>query len=89
MQPTAQARRAKAIDSATKTVIRAELAKAGRTQIDLAEYLGINQATVSYRFNDRYSWSLGDLVCIGEWLGIDMVKAIAASMRRPRNEVAA
>lgn len=52
--------------------IRAEMARRGVTQADLAAALGITQPGVSARLHGRTDWRLKELSVVAETLGVPL-----------------
>lgn len=52
--------------------IRAEMARAGVTQTDLAVALGITQPAVSSRLKGRIDWRLRELNTVADFLNIPL-----------------
>jgi transcriptional regulator with XRE-family HTH domain len=50
--------------------IRAELARRGKTQEDLAEALGIARQNISQRLRNRVSFRIEELQAVADFLGI-------------------
>lgn len=57
--------------------IRAEMARAGVTQTDLAAALGITQPAVSSRLKGRIDWRLRELHTVADALGIPVAVLVA------------
>jgi transcriptional regulator with XRE-family HTH domain len=53
-------------------VVRAELARHGVSQTDIAEVLGVSQAAVSRRLSGRVEFTLDELRLIAERLGVPL-----------------
>lgn len=64
---------------ATTANIRAELARANKTQSDLAAKLGISQAQVSKRLQGRIPWRLDELVATSDLLGVPLSTLLVAA----------
>lgn len=56
--------------------IRAELARRGFTQGDLAAAIGLHQVTVSQRMVGRRQWALDELQRVADYLGISLVDLV-------------
>lgn len=52
--------------------VRAELARAGRTQQSLAAHLHLSQPAVSRRLSGDVSWSIDELVSVAEYLSVEV-----------------
>ena len=52
--------------------VRAEMARQGRTQRELAEMLGVSQPTVSARLSGRRDFTVAELRRISKWLGVPL-----------------
>jgi transcriptional regulator with XRE-family HTH domain len=50
--------------------VRAEMARQGKTQLELAEAIGITQPTVSYKLRATSAIHAEELVMIANWLGV-------------------
>ena len=57
--------------------VRAEMARQGRTQRDLAALLGVSQPTVSARLTGRKDFTVAELRRIAAWLGVPLRALIA------------
>lgn len=69
-------------DRTAQTVIRTELAKAGKSQAEVAARLDLTPAAISNRFNrDFYSWSIGEIMILSDWLKRDLLLAIKRAGR--------
>lgn len=64
------------IEKITSANIRAELARAQVTQIALAEYLGISQASVSAKLKGKTPWSLAEVGAVALALEVDPAELI-------------
>ena len=67
--------------------IRAESARQGLKQADLAKALGVTHGTVNMRWNDLRDWALDDLDPIAELLGIEpweLLRPVLDESGRPR-----
>lgn len=53
--------------------LRAEIARKGMTQIELAEMLGLSEGTLSQKMNGRYDFTLSEAIQIKMILGVDML----------------
>ncbi|GAB6897708.1 helix-turn-helix domain-containing protein [Kineosporia succinea] len=58
--------------SQTTANIRAEMSRAGRRQIDIAEHLGMSQGQISTRLNDQTAWRVHEVQSIAAYLGISV-----------------
>lgn len=81
-------KRPRPIDNIARRVIRESLAEKGKSQQDLADYLGVAQGPVSRRLRDGsyYAWSLGELVDISDFIGLDILKRTAQQHNEGRTE---
>ena len=61
---------------ATGANVRAELARQGRTQTDLAGVLGITQSQISARIRGRVPWRLEELAAVASYLGTPLTVLI-------------
>jgi ribosome-binding protein aMBF1 (putative translation factor) len=52
--------------------IRAELARAGFDQKDLAEWIGVHPSQISARMQGRIEWRVSELRVIAEHLGVPL-----------------
>jgi predicted transcriptional regulator len=52
--------------------LRAELARAGRTQADIATLLGISQPSVSERMRGNTPWRVTELTAVAEFLNVSV-----------------
>lgn len=52
------------------SAIRAEVARAGRSQSELAAHLGKHQTYVSRRMRGHVEWSASEVIAIAKWLGV-------------------
>lgn len=59
--------------------VRAELARASRTQQSLAAHLHLSQPAVSRRLSGDVSFSIDELVSIAAYLGIDVAVFVPQS----------
>lgn len=59
--------------------IRAEMARQRRRDADLAAHLGVSPKTVSATLNGRRRIDLNDIERISEFLGVDLIEALASS----------
>ena len=59
--------------------IRAELARRGRTQGDLAEALGMHPMTISKRMTGQADWWIGEIPAAADWLGIPLAALFGAA----------
>jgi transcriptional regulator with XRE-family HTH domain len=50
--------------------VRAELARSGRSQLDLALYLRMPKSSVSRRMRGHTQWSADELLSVAAFLGI-------------------
>ena len=73
--------------------IRAESARRGVVQSDIASALGVQQGTISRRWRGGRAWPLEDLPTVAELLGVsvaylvtDNASVAAASELRPRQD---
>lgn len=58
-------------NQAVASEIRAEIARQQRRQSDLADVLGLSQASVSARLTGRVELTITDVVAIANWLGVN------------------
>jgi transcriptional regulator with XRE-family HTH domain len=56
--------------------IRAEMARNGLTQRDLAALLGLSQPTVSARLRGRTDFTVSEVRAIARWLGVPVAVLI-------------
>jgi len=59
--------------------VRAELARAGKTQGDLASHLGISQPQVSARMRGSVEFRLSELRGIAAWLDVPLAALLPES----------
>jgi transcriptional regulator with XRE-family HTH domain len=64
-------------DTALRGSIRAEMARQGFTQRDLAGLLGMSQPTVSARMTGRKDFTVSEVRRIAAWLGVPLSRLIA------------
>lgn len=57
--------------------IRAEMARQGYRQRDLAALLGLSQATVSARMTGRIDFTVSEVRAIASWLGVAVSALLA------------
>lgn len=57
--------------------VRAEMARLGRTQRELAVVLGVSQPTVSARLAGRRDFTVAELRTVAKWLGVPLRALIA------------
>lgn len=62
--------------------VRAELARAGKSQNDLAAVLGVTQTAVSKRLRGVTPFDVNELARVAEALGLDMSVLIAGTTAR-------
>lgn len=68
--------------------IRAEAARVGVTQTDIARALGISQSAISARWNGKTEWSLDDIDTVAILLNLDpldLLRQAKKSARRVAN----
>lgn len=53
--------------------VRAEVARAGYTQKEIAQVLGLSTAAISDRFNNKKTFENDELMLIARHLGIDVL----------------
>lgn len=71
--------------------VRAEAARAGLTQSELARALGVSRMAVSDRYRGRTPWTLDELEVVGAILGLEPAEFLARPVhprRVPLLEVA-
>lgn len=56
--------------------IRAEMARQGRVQRDLAALLNLSQATVSARMTGRVDFTVSELRAIAQWLNVSVSRLL-------------
>ena len=56
--------------------VRAEMARAGVTQKDVAEWLSIAESQVSQRVNGHIDWRLSEIRIIAERLGVPLATLV-------------
>jgi len=63
--------------------VRAELARAGMNQTDLAKAMGISRQNASQRLLGRSAFKAEEIIQIGQWLGVapETLLAGAAAVR--------
>ena len=61
------------------TAIRVEMARNGLTQRDLAEALGVTQATVSSRMNGHTEWTIRELQIVAATCGVAVTDLLAGA----------
>lgn len=59
--------------------VRAEVARVGYTQKEIAQVLGLSSAVVSDRFNNKKPFQNDELMLIAKHLGIDVLTFYRAS----------
>lgn len=57
-------------DAQSARNIRAHMERAGVTQAQLAEHLGLTQAAISRRLTGRVPWRVAELVAVAQKLGV-------------------
>jgi transcriptional regulator with XRE-family HTH domain len=67
--------------------VRAELARAGKTQTELAAHLGIGQPQVSMRIRGEIDWRVSELAAVANFLNIPITSLITPATE-PATEVA-
>ena len=60
--------------------IRAELARKGKTQADLAELLGITQQGISRRMLGHVDFRLGEITKIADFLGVTVAALLSEAV---------
>jgi transcriptional regulator with XRE-family HTH domain len=55
-----------------RAAIRAEMARHGRTQREMADLLGLTQPTVSGRMSGRTDFTITELRAVARWLGVSV-----------------
>jgi predicted transcriptional regulator len=70
-------------DAPPSAGVRAELARGGVTQADVASWLGLNQAAISKRLRGVIDWRLGELQVIAEKLGVPIARLIEEPADEP------
>lgn len=63
-------------EAPSSAALRAELARAGRGQADVADWLNIKQPAVSKRMTGRIEWRLAELRIIATRLGIPLSRLV-------------
>lgn len=61
----------RAITQTVGSTVRAELARYGKTQDDLATCLGLTRQTVAKRLSGESAFDVVELAMVAKWLGID------------------
>lgn len=56
-----------------QAAIRAEMARRGFTQKQLADLLGMSQPTVSGRMTGRTDFTVSEVRAVARWLGVPLV----------------
>ena len=51
--------------------LASELARRGLTQKELAQYLGVNQGTISKKMAGKTEWTIGEIDTICDYFGKD------------------
>lgn len=62
--------------------VRAELARAGKSQTDLAAVLGVTQAAVSKRIRGVTPFDVNEIALVAQALGVDVSVLIADHARQ-------
>lgn len=62
--------------------VRAELARAGKSQTDLAAVLGVTQTAVSKRLRGVTPFDVNELAAVADALGLDLAVLIADANQR-------
>ncbi len=57
--------------------VRAQAARAERTQIQISRFLDIDPGTVNRRWSARAPWSVADLVQLSAFFGCDLAELLA------------
>ena len=60
--------------------IRAEMARAGLTQMQLSQKLGMSQSALSRRLSSDAEWSVGELVALADILGVPAARLLAEAV---------
>lgn len=63
--------------------IRAELARADKTQADLAAVLGLSQAAVSRRLAGRTPMDIPELEVVADWLDVSLAQLLSEPVGTP------
>jgi transcriptional regulator with XRE-family HTH domain len=58
--------------------VRAELGRQRRTQLELAEVMGVNQSTASRRLAGELEFTVGELHAIAKFFGVPITKLLPA-----------
>lgn len=64
----------------TAAEIRALMAKKGRKQVELAQFLGLSQSATSARLTGQHQLTVNELVQIADWLGADAAGILTAAL---------
>ena len=59
--------------------IRAELARRGKTQGDLAQVIGLTQQAVSRRLTGSYALNVDEIAAIADWLNVPVAQFLEAA----------
>ena len=87
MEKELEASRAMGTAAIVAANVRAESARVGLKQTDLARVLGMSQPALNKRWNDLRDWSFDDLDKLSEVLGIEpweLLRPVLDESGRPR-----
>lgn len=65
--------------------VRAELARAGKTQTGAAHLLGLPQSAISRRISGRTAWEIDELLILAGWLDVPVTDFLVGLPRMDSN----